>query len=331
MGKKNIFIILIAFSGVARSEIINIPKKSGFSGFVTAGVSSGKYSSNLFKGPSKENIKNNGLMSSPEPHSFFLPIYSIDARYTFADTGSQVFLGNLIQDSIRFDFTQQFGIRQKIDDYGIFSIGYVFSLSPSKTWKDPYTQKEKKDTKMKSNGFRISLDNFYNTYLNIAYTSRNYKLDEEESGRTLGLSQHDTDLLNRRGKSNEIELSYNFLISKNHVLQPRVSYSRYNLDGKAMSYDKTNFQFTYGYTGNQWSIASNVFSGFLNYNEKNPVYRKLADSNEYGLNSTILFNNISNISDLTYFLSLSYSKLSSEINFYDSEIKSINTGLIYHF
>lgn len=331
MLKRSLFLFSVFFSNMVQAEIIDIPTGSGFSGFIMGGGGGIDYKSNMFKGPNDDNKHHNGLYNSPESHSLLIPVYGVDFRYTFADTRTQIFFGNLIQDAVRFDFTQQLGIRQQISDKGILSLGYVFPLMPSKTWKNPYSRGERDETDTKFGGGRISWDQVWGTSFNVAYTERRFSIDDEYSGENLGLSSSERGLLNRNGSTHEMAFSYNWLLPHGHLLHPEIVYTKADLDGRAMSYDKTTLQLTYGYNNPQWSIISNFFRSQLKYDETNPIYEKKADGSELGINGTFFWHNFAGITSLNGFISASYSKSDSDIIFYDSYVKSLNTGLLYRF
>jgi hypothetical protein len=52
-------------------------------------------------------------------------------------------LGTDLTDLIRFDMTQQFGVKQGIGNLGILQGGILFSGIPAKVWKDPYVVDQK--------------------------------------------------------------------------------------------------------------------------------------------------------------------------------------------
>ncbi|MGN5182343.1 DUF2860 family protein [Aeromonas veronii] len=105
--------VLVA-SGVKAQELGAIPGESGFSGSVLAGASVGEIRSNFATGSAgRERIDTLGAAAQQRHLD---PVINGDLRYTFASTGSQLFLGNLIQDAIRGDGTQQFGLRQQLGD-----------------------------------------------------------------------------------------------------------------------------------------------------------------------------------------------------------------------
>lgn len=329
---KKVFIVAVLLSSASvEAEIIKIPTHSGFSGFIMGGVGAVQYQSNMYKGPHDDNEMHNGLLNTPESYSSMTPIIGADIRYTFSETRTQLFLGNLIQDAVRFDFTQQLGVRQQIGNNGIIAIGYVFPLKPTETWSDPYAQGHRHETDINSGGARLAWDQIWGTSFNAAYTVRQFDIDDERSGATLVLSNAERDMLDRNGINNEFVLSYDFILRSNHILRPEFTYSKGRFDGSAMSYEKTQAQLSYGYNNSQWSLVSNMYLGRMSHDEINPVFGRKADSDECGINATLFWHHLFNVKGLNGLISAAYSKSDSDISFYDAYISRFNTGLIYHF
>ena len=101
----------------AYADLGAIPKQSGWSGFLLGGINVIDYQSNFYSG--NDDHSTIAGLNGPQSSSTVAPLLNADIRYTFADTRTQLFLGNLIQDAIRFDFTQQLGLRQELGDKGI--------------------------------------------------------------------------------------------------------------------------------------------------------------------------------------------------------------------
>ena len=172
--------LLVANSAYA--DLGSIPKESGWSGFLLGGVNVINYESNFYSGDD-ENSRLSGL-GSPESSSTVTPLLNADIRYTFADTRTQVFLGNLIQDAIRFDFTQQFGIRQEMSDKGVVAGSMVFSGMPSEQWSDPFAVGvDRQSTDIKSKGVRFAWDKIWGSDFYGSLTTRNIEVDDEHSGK----------------------------------------------------------------------------------------------------------------------------------------------------
>ncbi|MGL4354285.1 MAG: DUF2860 family protein [Aeromonas popoffii] len=325
-----IAVALLATTSV-NAEIIKIPTQSGFSGFVIGGVGTLEYKSNMYKGPNDDNDRHAGLFNSPESHSSVTPIFGADLRYTFAETRTQLFLGNLIQDAVRFDFTQQLGVRQQMGDKGIVALAYVFPLLPADTWSDPYAEGNRHETDMKSGGGRLAWDQIWGTHFNTSFTMRKFDISEERSGQSLGLSSAQRDMLDRNGTTSDVALSYDWIFTPGHVLRPELVYSKGSFDGSAMSYDKTQILLSHGYNNSQWSLVSNIYLGQMSYDEVNPIFGDKADSDEFGISASFFWHRLFDVKGLNGLISASYRKSDSDINFYDASIRSINTGLVYHF
>lgn len=331
MSKKIFIFLFLVLSNSLCAKTEKIDAESGFSGFVGGGVGVINYKSNMFKGLSDDNYEHHGLNNSSEDMSQAFPVYNLNIQYTLSNMHTQFFFKSFEQDSLRFDFTQQLGMLHKTENIGTLSIGYIFPLVKSKTWKDPYSNGERDETDMTSRGGRISWEQVFGSLFNVAYTSRLFDVKSERSGEELGLSESERKLLDRNGITNEIEFSYNWFLSRDNLIQPRFSYLIADLDGNAMSYDMKKLQLSYLHDNVDWSVSNDLFFSTLSYDKENPIYRNKANADEYGFTSTVSIHDIANINDLDTYISMSYSKLNSDIAFYDSYSKMLTIGLLYIF
>ena len=95
-----------------------IPKESGFGGFLRPGVGYLNYKSNMvasFLGLDLSDKKTNSLDDSPDSQSTGIVLVPFSLQYTFASTRTQLFLGTDLTDLIRFEYAQQFGVKQAIN------------------------------------------------------------------------------------------------------------------------------------------------------------------------------------------------------------------------
>ncbi len=257
-----------------------------------------------------------------------------DIRYTFADTRTQIFLGNLIQDAIRFDFTQQLGLRQELGDKGIVGGSLVFSAMPTEQWSDPFAVGvARSSTDINSTGVRASWDNIWGSNFNGSLTTRNIDVDEERSGQQYDAIHHTNyaSALDRNGKIHALELSYQWRFSGGHVIEPALIYRDADLDGRAQRYKQSGMQLTYAKRGAQWSFVSNLYLGQSNYDEANPLFGQYADADEFAANAIFFWHNLFGVSALSATASAAYGKSSSDISFYDSQATRFSTGLLYNF
>lgn len=333
MTKYSLVALAILGAQAAQADVLTIPNESGFSGFVMAGITAQEYQSNFFKGDKGE-AKIDSVFQSPSHESSAQALIGADLRYTFADTRTQLFLGNLIQDAVRYDLAQQFGVRQQVGTYGILSAGYVFSAMPAKTWADPYqVGRNRSKTDYKTQGARFAWDDIGGSHVNLAYTWRTSKVDSERSGEQLislgQLTRDEANLLDRNGDLHRVELSYDWRLQQDQTLTPAIIYKRADLDGKAESSDTTLLQLTYAKTGPQWSLVGNVFGGKRSYDEANPIYGKKANADEWGLNGTFFWHQLFGVDKLSGVLSAGWAESNSDINFYDTEMSTFSAGLMY--
>lgn len=305
---------------VAQAEIIQIPNTSGFSGFVMGGVSQLDYATNFYKGPDG-NATHGGLNREPASQSAWRGAFNADLRYTFADSRRQLFLGNLVQDAVRFDFTQQFGLRQQIGDQGIVALSYVFTLKPIQTWDNPFATDHRDATDMSSNGLRLSWDQVAGSGLNASYTYRNIDIEHERS----------PEGLDRNGGVHRFDFNWDIKMGAGQMLTPGISYTDAKLDGYAARYQSAALSLGYALKGPQWSLVANGYLGQRKYAHDNPLYGQRADANEYGINGTFFWHRLLRVDALTGFVSAGYSRSDADIAFYDADVRSVSTGVMYHF
>jgi hypothetical protein len=129
-----------------------------------------------------------------------LPLINFEFHYTFGETGTQPFVGNLLEDFFRFDLAQQIGVRQSLGGYGIVAAGALYTGIPTKVWKDPFVVGfSREETSRYSNGFRVAYDKIFGSGLQLQNTYRKIELRSERSGDFLDLPFLERQLLDREG------------------------------------------------------------------------------------------------------------------------------------
>jgi hypothetical protein len=257
-------------------------------------------------------------------------------EYTFAGTRTQLFLGTDLTDLIRFDYSQQFGIKQGIGDWGILQGGVLFSGVPAKVWKDPYlVNQNRKETSRDSSGARLVWDRIFGSGLQLTYTYRKIDIGSEKSGDSVtSLTNSDRKLLKRDGDTQTGEVLYRFDFGKHHTLAPAFSYTKDNRDGGAMENDAYNFQLTYAYVGNPISFSANASMGKADYNDKNPIYGKTEDDDNYGIQGTLYYKNpwdwrLFGSKPMNFYIGAAYAKTNANIDFYDQEAILTTAGVFF--
>jgi len=330
--------LILLFGANLAMALDPIPKESGFGGFIRPGVSYLNYKSNMvasFLGYDLSEKKINSLDDSPDSESTGLVLVPFSLQYTFASTRTQLFLGTDLTDLIRFDYTQQFGVKQEIGNLGILQGGILFSGIPAKVWKDPYVvDKNRKDTNRTSNGMRLAWDRIGGSHLQLQYTYRKIDISSEKSGDFLGLTGAEKNLLKRDGDRHVAEAVYRFRFGKKHTLNPAFIYSYNDRDGDAMKNDAYDFQLTYGYNGDTFKFTGNASIGWADYDDKNPIYDKKQDDDRYGIQGTLYYENpwswsLFGSDPMNFFVNAAFAETNSNIDFYDQEAILVGGGVFF--
>jgi len=327
------------------SALDPIPQESGFSGFIRPSVGYLKYKSNMIasiQGFDLSKETNDSLSDSPDSETTALVTVPFTLAYTFADSRTQVFLGTDLTDLIRFDYTQQIGVKQGIGDFGILQAGFLFSALPAKVWKDPYlVGQDRIDTKRKSTGARLTWDRIFGSGFQMQYTYRKVDISSEKSGESLVgapyfLTSSDRQLLERDSDRHVADLAYRFQFAKSHTLAPAFVYTYDDRDGKAMKNDAYDFLLTYAYLnpGSPFSFTGNAYIGQADYDKDNPIYNKKQDDDRYGIQATLYYENpwgwsLLGSRPMNFFVGGAFAKTDANIDFYDQEATMANVGVFF--
>jgi hypothetical protein len=323
------------------SALDPIPQESGFSGFARPGVGYLKYKSNMVASIMGFDLSEKEIDSyndSPDSETTALVTLPFTLAYTFASTRTQLFLGTDLTDLIRFDMSQQIGVKQGIGNFGILQGGFLFSGMPAKVWEDPYLEgRNRDDTKRKSTGVRLVWDRIFGSFFQVQYTYRNVDIDNEKSGESLNfLTSSERNLLERDSDRHSVDLSYRFNFAKSHTLAPAFIYTYDDRDGKAMRNDAYALQLTYAYLdrGNPFSFTANGYIGQADYDKKNPIYGKTREDDNYGIQGTVYYENpwgwsLLGSRPMNFFIGGAYAKSDANIDFYDQEAIMGTIGVFF--
>jgi hypothetical protein len=316
-----------------------VPKASGFNGFIRPGAGFVSFKSNMvasFLGVDLSDKKTNALDSSPDSQSSAIVLVPFSLGYTFADTRTLLFLGTDLTDLVRFDYSQQIGIKQDIGRVGLIQGGFLFSGIPAKVWEDPYVapNRNREETDRNSLGGRLVWDRIFGIPLQVQYTYRHIDLDDEKSGEFLGLTASKRDQLDRNGNRHVGEIRYRFDFARKHRLVPTFIYARNDLDGDAMAGDAYDIQLTYAYRGDSIILTANGSYGHEDYDDENPIYNQDQDDDRYGIQATVYYKNpwgwrLLGSDPMNFYVSGAYVLIDSNIDFYEQEAILATGGVMF--
>ncbi len=327
-------IALYALSGIA-SALDAIPEKDGFSGYINMGAAGVKVESNMIAGNSFGDISQRtitSLYSSPESESESLMQLNGEVAYTWASSRTQVYFGNLLEDFIEFDFSTLLGVRHELTDKSIIAASYMFSSIPTEVWEDPYLINQRRSkTDRDSKGVRLEWDKIAGTGLDVQYSYRNITLDDENSGRALGLSIGDMDLLDREGSIHDLKVGYTFNFGNGHSLEPKINYTNRDLDGRAMKNTTWGVGLTHIYNSEKYSFVTNLDWAEADFDKRNPIYNKTRNDDRLGIGFTAAYKRPFGLKHWHILGTLAYYDSDSNIKFYDTNIKYYSISALYRF
>ena len=323
--------LLISASAHAVSPI---PDRDGFGGFMSLGLGVASVESSFLAEVIGQDLGDENISSlgSPDSESIALPLVAFELSYVF-DGKTQLFVGNLLEDYLRLDFSTRLGVRQDLGSAGLGAVSLLASPSAVKVWENPYaTGVDRDSTDRTSSGVRLSWDKIMGTGLEIRVSTSEIEIDDEESGTGLPLTPAEIDSLNRNGDHNTLNVRYLFGDSKTSKFLVGVSSTEADLDGDAMSYDSTSFELTWLYTPDKaLKVVTNLAVGSRDYDEVHPVFGEKADTDFIGFSVTGFFPGLWGFKDWVPNALLVVGRDDSDISFFDSEVTIVGFGFINRF
>jgi hypothetical protein len=235
---------------------------------------------------------------------------------------------------VRFDFTQQAGVRQELADKSNISAAYVFSGIPTQVWEDPYVEGQNRSrTDRNSTGIRLGYGGILGSQAHLQYTYREIDIDDERSGQFLGLTAAEQKLLKRDGDQHQLRLGYEFNLGTKESLIPELVYTKDDRDGDAMSAETWGVQLTYANTGERFNLALTGSYDSADYDKSNPIYGKTREDDSWGVGGTVFDKSLLRAlgKDWWATATAAYYEGDSNINFYDSTLWTMGVGVLYRF
>ncbi len=328
-------VMVLVFSSASAFD--PIPKESGFSGRVILGGGYAVGENNLVKGNALVQIgvdRVDNLTDSPDDESNPMPVISGQLQYTFASTQTQLFVGQDIEDLVRFDFATAFGVRQGTKRLGRFSLSVLTSGVVTEVWEDPYVVGEDRDsTDRDVTGFRFQWYGIFNSNFFMKSSFREADIDKDRIGQLggLDLTQNELDLLQRDSDITSIRAGYIWKFSDKRFLVPEFGYVDDDADGGAWQNERYSAQVSYTSIGPKWTYV--VSGGYISsdYEDDNPIYDEAADSDTWFGGLSVFYKLNTRSKRWSIVGQLSYGEEDSDIDFNDSTLFISSIGAMYVF
>jgi hypothetical protein len=326
----------LATSAAARDIV---PEQTGFGGFFQLGYAYTGIENNEIAGvgfgnyDEITNSKIGSLNDSPDEVTEGIPSANFKFSYTL-ESRTEFFLGRELLDAVRFDFSNQLGVRQEFGDKSNVTLAYVFSGIPTKVWSDPFVEgRTRNPTDREANGFRLGYSSILGSNFDVQYTVREIDIDRERSGTFLGLTSGQRKQLRRDGDQHNLRFGYLFDLGDKDSLYPELIYINDDRDGEAMSGEQWGLQVTYVNVGDRFNMGLTANYSTGEYDKKNPVYGKKRDDDSWGVGVSLfdkkLLRGLGNKWLAT--VTAGYYEADSNIDFYDSTLWTVGLGVMYRF
>ena len=103
-----------------------------------------------------------------------------------------------------------------------------------------------------------------------------------------------------------------------------------------MSGDAVAFQFTYTFSGDPYTVNANVFFGYEDYDERNPIYNQFQTDDHIGLQASIYYKNpwgwrIFGSNPINLYVSGAFVDSDANIDFYDQQAIMATGGVLFRW
>ena len=253
------------------ADAVNPAKKSeGFSGRISAGV--GYMTSTDQLKTTDENKTIDSLNDDADWYDKILPLALFNLRYTFAESGRQIYFGTPTELSgppgLSLGFVQPFSDGSTLDIS-------VFTHLFSEVWRDPYLiNTNRNETRKYNYGTRITYDEILGTGLKLSYAFSRVDVNVDDIGDRFND-------LERDGYLHSAEVEYAFRLGSTMSLVPGFELSIGDLDGEANA--STGYTFGLGFRrfskANQLMLKASI--GWDDYDDTHPVFNKTRNDTRY--------------------------------------------------
>ena len=310
------------------------PAESGWSGNLSAGLTYISAASNFATdryGLGDDSLES--LDQQADRKGAFVGFPRFEVRYTFAESGWQLHLGNAALDFYRFDRANVAGVRKNFDGLGVVGVGYVFSALPDYVWEDPYRLSADRDeTRRRSAGGRFTWDFIGGTPVSFRYTERRIRIGDDFSGADLGLSPENLEKLQRDGRQRVAEVNLFVPLGRGMALLPALTYIDNDRDGKAVSNEIVQLTVVFRMAlTERLTLLAEVLGGSLRANDENPIYSETEKNSRFGAALTFRYSQLLGYEPLSLIVRAGSYREHSNIDFYSGDIDSIGAFIGYDF
>jgi hypothetical protein len=283
-------------------------KSEGFSGRISAGA--GYMTSTDQLKTTDENKRIDSVSGDANWYDKFIPLALFNLRYTFAESGRQIYFGTPAELSgppgLSLGFVQPFSDGSRLDIS-------VFARLFSEVWRDPYlTDTNRKETREHNYGTRFAYEEILGSDFKLAYAFSRVDVNVDDIGDRFND-------LERDGYIHKAEVEYDFRLGQTMSLTPGFVLSIADIDGEANAY--TGYRLGLGWRkfSKNYQLMLKAAIGWDDYDDRHPVFRKTRNDTHYSVFGMLTRSDLFGIDYLFATLTAGYRYRDSNIGFLNAQ------------
>ena len=285
-----------------------IEESEGFSGRISAGA--GYLTSTDQLKTSDENNRIDSLSGDANWYDTFLPLALFNLRYTFAESGRQVYFGTPPELSgppgLSLGFVQPFSDGSRLDIS-------VFTRLFSEVWRDPYlTDINRKETRKLNYGTRFAYEEILGSGFSLSYAFSRVDVNVDDIGDRFND-------LERDGYTHKAEVEYAFRLGQSMSLTPGFELTIADIVGDANAYNGYQFGLGFRKFSKTYQLMLKAAVGWDDYDERHPVFSKTRNDTNYSVFGMFTRSDLFGIDYLFATLMAGYRYRDSNIGFLNAQ------------
>ncbi len=318
-------------AGGANAQTGPVADETGWSGQLTPLVGVISSRSNLSVSSDQKEIDSLYRLSSRE----YRPVAGVLGRvdYTITPRRLGLYAGTPRTAVQEGEISLEFGARYRLGNAGVLSAGVIpTTFAGNEVWSDPFvTDEPRRATDADRRGLHLGVAGIAGTGLSVDYHLFRHDIDEERSGKALGLSMAERSLLDRDATEHRFDLAYRLPAVSGVTLTPGLQYRRMDADGAANRGWLLRPQMTAQWQVDRLSLSLTGFYGVDRYDVRQPVYDEYRDAEQLGVVAGVRYAEPFGWSNWSVDAWGVWSETDSDIRFYDQQTGVFAVGLGYRF
>lgn len=313
-----ILLVMVLFPVLVLAGQMEEKKKNEFFGSILlgGGVSSGKPSQLEV---TDDNKKIGTLHESADRQTSGIPFISGEIGYRFASTGTRISLGNQRSEKSFADLVVVQPFRR------IGTIRASFGYGREDVWADPYlTGVNRLETDADSCTFKVEWEEIAGSGFMATLKLTDIDVDQD----LIGDRYQD---LKRDGQVMAAEIGYAFFIGENQMIIPTFNMEAEDRDGESNSGKKAGISVSHTIELGKWRFVSSLSFDKRKFDKAHPVFHKTREEKKYEISQLVTYSRPFGWKGFFINGLVSYSRVDSNIDFFNQDDLTAGAGLGYEF